>query len=153
MAVLSPIFFEDIELGTTLRVGSYRVDRDDIVTFARRWDPLAIHTDDTCGVTASGAHTMAIRTLLLHQLPTREAVVVGAAWGNVRFHVPVHPGDELWLEATWLTKRRSASKPDRGIVTAFIKLVNQNGIVVLSHEDTMIMRLRNPDAEDRRLSP
>ena len=139
------MFFEDIELGTTIRVGGYRVERDDIVTFARRWDPLDIHTHQSIGVTASGAHLMAIRTLLLHQLPTREAVIVGAGWGDVRFHVPVHPGDELWLEATWLTKRRSASKRDRGIVTALMKLVNQNGIVVVSHEDTIFMRLRNPD--------
>jgi acyl dehydratase len=139
------VFFEDIELGTTIRVGSYRVERDDIVAFARRWDPLDIHTDESTGVTASGSHLMAIRTLLLHQLPTREAVIVGAGWGNVRFHVPVHSGDELWLEATWLTKRRSASKRDRGIVTASMKLVNQSGVVVVSHEDTIFMRLRNPD--------
>ena len=139
------MFFEDIELGTTIRVGSYRVERDDIVAFARRWDPLDIHTDESTGVTASGSHLMAIRTLLLHQLPTREAVIVGAGWGNVRFHVPVHSGDELWLEATWLTKRRSASKRDRGIVTASMKLVNQSGVVVVSHEDTIFMRLRNPD--------
>ena len=139
------MFFEDIELGTTIRVGSYRVERDDIVAFARRWDPLDIHTDESTGVTASGSHLMAIRTLLLHQLPTREAVIVGAGWGNVRFHVPVYSGDELWLEATWLTKRRSASKRDRGIVTASMKLVNQSGVVVVSHEDTIFMRLRNPD--------
>jgi acyl dehydratase len=139
------VFFEDIELGTTIRVGSYRVERDDIVAFARRWDPLDIHTDESTGVTASGSHLMAIRTLLLHQLPTREAVIVGAGWGNVRFHVPVHSGDELWLEATWLTKRRSASKRDRGIVNASMKLVNQSGVVVVSHEDTIFMRLRNPD--------
>src|SRR6478736_3476308 len=90
--------------------------------------------DEPRGVTASGAHLMAIRTLLLNQLPTRDAVIVGAGWGDVRFHVPVHPGDELWLEATWLTKRRSASKRDRGIVTALMKLVNQSAVVVVSHE-------------------
>ena len=136
------MFFEDIELGTTIRVGSYRVERDDIVAFARRWDPLDIHTDESTGVTASGSHLMAIRTLLLHQLPTREAVIVGAGWGNVRFHVPVHSGDELWLEVTWVAKRPSASKPDRGVVTALMKLLNQDGDVVLSHRDVIIMRLR-----------
>ena len=45
---------------------------------------------------------------------------------------------------TWLTKRVSASKPDRGIVTALMKLMNQDGAVVLSHKDTIFMRLRNP---------
>ena len=97
------------------------------------------------GLTASGSHTLAIRTLLLHQLPTREAVIAAGGWDEGRFHVPVRPGDELSLEVTWLTKRRSASKPDRGIVTALMKLLNQHHTVVLSHKDTIFMRLRNPE--------
>ena len=55
------------------------------------------------------------------------------------------PGDELWLEVTWVAKRRSMSKPDRGIVTASMKLINQDGAVVLSHQDIIFMRLKSPD--------
>jgi acyl dehydratase len=46
-------------------------------------------------------------------------------------------------EATWVAKRQSESKPDRGIITAFMKLVNQKDEVVLSHTGTMFMHLRN----------
>jgi len=145
------MFFEDIEPGTSTRVGSYRVDADDIVSYARRWDPLPVHIDEAAakqtvfaGLTASGSHTLAIRTLLLHRVPIQDGVIAAGGWDDVRFHKPVRPGDELWLEVTWMAKRRSASKPDRGIVTALMKLLNQDDEVVLSHKDTIFMRLRNP---------
>jgi len=145
------MFYEDIVVGTSERVGSYRVEADDIVSYARRWDPLPVHTDPAAarqttfgGLTASGSHTLAIRTLLLHRVPIQESVIAAGGWDEVRFHKPVRPGDELWLEVTWIAKRRSASKPDRGIVTASMKLTNQDGDVVLSHQDVIIMRLKNP---------
>ena len=146
------MFYEDIVVGASERVGGYRVEADDIVSYARTWDPLPVHTDPTAaaqtpfgGLTASGSHTLAIRTLLLHRVPIHESVIAAAGWDEVRFHTPVRPGDELWLEVTWVAKRRSTSKPDRGIVTAAMKLLNQDGVVVLSHKDTIFMRLRNPD--------
>ena len=143
------MFYDDIEVGQTVRVGSYRVDADDIVSYARRWDPLPVHVDEAAarqtvcgGLTASGSHTLAIRTLLLHQVPIQDGVIAAGGWDEVRFHKPVRPGDELWLKVTWDTKRESASKPDRGIVTALMKLVNQYSEIVLSHRDTIFMRLR-----------
>ncbi|HXD17804.1 MAG TPA: MaoC/PaaZ C-terminal domain-containing protein [Vicinamibacterales bacterium] len=146
------MFYEDIEVGHSVRVGSYRVDADDIVSYARRWDPLPVHVDEAAarrtmfgGLTASGSHTLAIRTLLLHRVPIQDGVIAAGGWDEVRFHAPVRPGDELSLEVTWLAKRRSASKPDRGIVTALMKLLNQESAVVLSHKDTIFMRLRNPE--------
>ena len=146
------MFYEDIEVGHSVRVGSYLVDADDIVSYARRLDPLPVHVDEAAarrtmfgGLTASGSHTLAIRTLLLHRVPIQDGVIAAGGWDEVRFHAPVRPGDDLWLEVTWLAKRRSASKPDRGIVTALMKLLNQESAVVLSHKDTIFMRLRNPE--------
>ena len=145
------MFFEDIEIGKTVRVGSYRVEADDILSYARRWDPLPVHTDEAAarrtqfgGLTASGSHTVAIRTLLMHRVPIQEAVIAAGGWDEIRFHKPVRPGDELSLEVTWEGKRQSNSKPDRGIVTAAMKLFNQHDEVVLTQRNTIIMRLRNP---------
>ena len=72
-------------------------------------------------------------------------MIATGGWDEVRFHKPVRPGDELWLEVTWVAKRRSTSKPDRGIVTASMKLLDQDGVIVLSHKNTIFMRLKNPD--------
>ena len=146
------MLYDDIEVGTTVRVGSYSVDADDIMSYARRWDPLPVHTDQDAaaqtmfgGLTASGSHTLAIRTLLMHRVPIQDGVIAAGGWDEVRFHKPVRPGDELWLEVTWTAKRRSESKRDRGIVTAAMKLLNQDDEVVLSQKNTIIMRVRNPD--------
>ncbi len=146
------MLYDDIEVGTTVRVGSYSVDADDIMSYARRWDPLPVHTDQAAaaqtmfgGLTASGSHTLAIRTLLMHRVPIQDGVIAAGGWDEVRFHKPVRPGDELWLEVTWTAKRRSESKRDRGIVTATMKLLNQDDEVVLSQKNTIFMRVRNPD--------
>ena len=146
------MLYDDIEVGTTVRVGSYSVDADDIMSYARRWDPLPVHTDEAAaaktmfgGLTASGSHTLAIRTLLMHRVPIQDGVIAAGGWDEVRFHKPVRPGDELWLEVTWTAKRRSESKRDRGIVTATMKLLNQDDEVVLSQKNTIFMRVRNPD--------
>ena len=72
-------------------------------------------------------------------------VIAVGGWDEIRFHKPVRPGDELWLEVTWTAKRRSESKRDRGIVTATMKLFNQDDEVVLSQKNTIFMRVRNPD--------
>jgi len=147
--MIQRVYYDDIELGTTVRVGSYRIDAEDIVSYARRWDPLPVHVDEAAarqtifgGLTASGSHTLAIRTLLLHRVPIQDGVIAAGGWDEVRFHKPVRPGDELWLEVTWTAKRLSASRPDRGIVTASMKLLNQDDEVVLSHRDVIFMRRR-----------
>jgi len=145
------MFFEDIEIGATVRVGSYRMDADEMMNYARKWDPLPVHSDEAAarqtmfgGLTASGSHTIAVRVLLLHRVPIQDGLIGAAGWDEVRFHQPVRPGDELWLEVTWADKRQSTSKPDRGIVTALMKLVNQKNEIVLSHRGTIFMRLRHP---------
>jgi acyl dehydratase len=73
------VFYDDIELGTTVRVGSYRL-----------WDPLPVHIDEAAarrtlfgGLTASGSHTLAIRTLLLHRVPIQDGVIAAGGWDEV----------------------------------------------------------------------
>ena len=145
------MYYEDIEIGTTLRVGSYRMQADEMVSYARKWDPLPVHTDEAAasrtmfgGLTASGSLTLAVRVLLMHRVPLQEGLIGAAGWDEIRFHQPVRPGDELWLEVTWVAKRQSESKPDRGIISASMKLMNQKDEVVLSQKGTIFMRLRNP---------
>src|SRR4026208_1187939 len=89
------MYYDDIELGTTVRVGSYRIDADDIVSYAPRWDPLPVHVDEQAarqtmfgGLTASGSHTLAIRTLLLHRVPIQDGVIAAGGAGGGGVHQP-----------------------------------------------------------------
>jgi acyl dehydratase len=81
-------------------------------------------------------------------LPFRRTVIVGLGYDELRFHRPAHPGDALTLELTWGDKRRSKSKPDRGIVRGRYALINAAGETVMSQFDTILIRLRSPDRED-----
>jgi len=91
---------------------------------------------------------LAIKMRLVHQLPFRRTVIAGVGFDEVRFHRPARPGDALTLELTWRDKRRSKSKPDRGIVSGDYALINAAGETVLSHIDTIFMRLRHPERAD-----
>ncbi len=87
---------------------------------------------------------MAIRTHLLHDSPDT-AVIAAPGYHELRFHAPVRAGDTLQLRQEWLEKRASASKPDRGVAKSRISLVNQDGVEVMSHIDTILIRRRDHD--------
>lgn len=146
---MDDIYFEDVILGATLHAGPYVIPEDEVMAFAATWDPLPIHVDKDFamkhgGLTAPGIYLLAVKLRLVHALPFQKTVIASAGYDEVRFLRPVHPGDALMLELQWTDKRRSRSKPDRGIVTGRYSLISATGEVVLSHLDTILMRLRNP---------
>ena len=141
------LYFEDIEPGQASRSSDHPVDRDEMVEFARCWDPVPIHIDpvvadaEVGGLTASGAYVLAVRSRLLHELPA-VAIIGSAGYDEVRFHEPLRPGDSVHVVLEWLECRPSSSKPDRGVVKLRISLVNQRDVTVMSHFDTLIVRRR-----------
>jgi acyl dehydratase len=146
---MDDIYFEDVIPGTVIRAGPYVIAEDELVAFAATWDPLPIHVDKAFavehgGLTAPGIYLLAVKMRLVHSLPLRRTVIATVGYDEVRFHRPARPGDELWLELKWTDKRRSRSKPDRGVVTGRYSLVDAAGNVVMSHLDTVLMRLRHP---------
>ncbi|MCH2185108.1 MaoC family dehydratase N-terminal domain-containing protein, partial [Myxococcota bacterium] len=67
-------YFEDFEIGEKIRVGSIRVTRDEIVEFAKRYDPQPFHIDEEAarssifgGLTGSSTHTFALSSQIHHQ--------------------------------------------------------------------------------------
>ena len=142
------LYFDDIRPGEVMQSPTFSIDHDEMVEFARRWDPVPIHTDPEAagavigGVTASGTYVLAVRSRLLHELPVTVAIFGSAGYDEVRFHEPVRAGDVVHVVMEWLEVRASRSKPDRGVVKLRISLVNQNGVTVMSHLDTLIVQRR-----------
>ncbi|MGE0736901.1 MAG: MaoC/PaaZ C-terminal domain-containing protein [Alphaproteobacteria bacterium] len=149
---MQPIYYEDVVPGEFLIVGSFAVDRDAMVEFARQWDPMPIHVDEAVGqrvfgsLTAPGIYIMAIKQFLIRHVPLEKTVIASTGYDEVRFMKPVRPGDVLRLKFEWIEKRPSQSKPDRGIVKCRLTLLNQKDEAVMSHLDTVLMRLRAPAA-------
>jgi acyl dehydratase len=149
------LFLEDIYVGYATTSPTFTVDRDEMLQFAQRWDQLPIHNDDAAanaaygggGVTAPGAFIMAVRSRLLNQLPEPKLAVIAAGGiDELRFHSPVRPRDTLRLRQEHLAHRESQSKPDRGVVTSRLSLINQDDVTVMSHIDTTIVRRRGAQA-------
>jgi acyl dehydratase len=142
---MDDIFFDDVVAGTAIRVGPYVIPEQELIDFGATWDPLPIHIDKAYaarhgGLTAPGTYLLAVKMRLIHLLPLRRSVIASFGYDEVRFHRPARPGDELMLELKWIEKRPSQSKPDRGIVTMRLSLLNAADEVILSHLDTVLMR-------------
>lgn len=147
-------YFEEMVPGTRETGPELVVDGDEMLAFARKYDPLPIHVDEDAaraafgGLTAPGCYVLALKQQLIHRLPNRHAVIASGGYDEVRFHAPVRAGDRLRLELEWVERRPSKSRPDRGVVTVRFELVNQDGTVVMSHRDTILVRLREAGRAD-----
>ncbi|ARB47701.1 MaoC family dehydratase [Alloalcanivorax xenomutans] len=133
-------YFEDYQVGTTYDLGSIEVEEEEVLSFARRFDPQKMHTDPEAaaagpfqGLIASGWHTLSLMMrLMVDNYVSTVAGLASPGVDEVRWHKPVRPGDRLSMRATVLEARPSRSKPDRGLIYSLMEGVNQHGEVVAS---------------------
>jgi acyl dehydratase len=135
---MANLYFEELRIGSRSAAGPYLLSKDEIIRFAKQYDPIPRHIDEQAaarsvfgGLTASGSHTFAIYILLTGQLQPHFQVLMGLGWDDVRLPNPVRPGDELDLEMTALEMRESKSRSDRGIIRNRNLLRNQKREAVL----------------------
>ncbi len=133
-------YFEDYVEGEVHELGSITVDADEIVTFARSYDPQVFHTDAEAakqtvfgGLIASGWHTAGLMMrLFVEQYLTHVASLASPGIDELRWLKPVRPGDTLSVRVTVVKAVPSRSKPDRGAVTSLIEVYNQAGETVMT---------------------
>jgi acyl dehydratase len=144
-------YFEDYEPGSIYEFGSIVVMEEEIIEFAKRYDPQTFHTDPIAarksgfgGLIASGWHTAALTMRLLVDNYISHVASLGSPGADeLRWHKPVRPGDELYIRVRVLETRRSKSKPDRGIIRSFVEVLNQNREVVMTRTALGITLCRN----------
>jgi acyl dehydratase len=133
-------YFEDYVEGSTYTYGSISLTEDEIIDYAMRFDPQPFHIDPEYaknsqfgGIIASGWHTSGVcmRMFADHFL-THNASLASPGIDEIRWPAPVRPGDELRVRVTVGETRVSNSKPDRGLMTTYTELVNQNDVVVMA---------------------
>jgi acyl dehydratase len=133
-------FFEDYEAGRVYEFGTISVSEEEIIEFARRFDPQYFHIDPEKaaasrfgGIIASGWHTisLAMRLYVDHYL-SHVASLASPGCDEIRWPNPMRPGDTLRIRVTILETRPSRSKPDQGIVRARVEAINQRDELVLS---------------------
>jgi acyl dehydratase len=143
-------YFEDYIAGTVHEFGSVTIEADEVIAFAKRYDPQPFHVDPEAaketifgGLIASGWHTgsLIMRLYADHYL-SHVASLASPGIDELRWLKPVRPDDELSVRVTILDTRRSRSKPDRGLVHSFIEVFNQNQEVVMTMKVINILRCR-----------
>ncbi|MGA7389393.1 MAG: MaoC family dehydratase [Pseudolabrys sp.] len=149
---ISDRYFEDYVEGDVHRFGSITVEADEIIAFAKRFDPQTMHTDSEAakrspfgGLIASGWHTagLMMRLYVEHYL-THVASLASPGLDELRWLKPVRPGDTLSLRVTVLKTVPSKSKPDRGVVTSFVEVINLAGEMVMTFKIVNIIAKRPP---------
>ena len=157
------LFFEDRQIGELTDLGTHTFDRDDIIAFAREFDPQPFHLDEAAAkaslfgaLCASGWHTAAhaIRGNITSRLKGNEQAraqgVRLAAYGpspgfrNFSWFKPVYVGDTLEYRRRLAQKIDLKSRPDRGIVATDIQARNQKGEIVFAVTSQILVERREP---------
>ena len=133
-------FFEDFAAGQIFDLGAHTMTRDEIVDFARQFDPQPFHVDDEAaqkspfgGLIASGWHTAAVFMRLYVDALLADAASMGSPGiSELRWLAPVRPGDTLTGRFIVESVQPSSKRPDRGTVFFRSEMVTAEGTVVLS---------------------
>jgi acyl dehydratase len=143
-------YFDDYVEGAVHELGTFTMTQDEMVVFARQYDPQDFHTDPVAaertifrGLIASGWHTAGLMMrVYAREYLTHVASLASPGIDEVRWPAPVRPGDVLSVRVTVVSARVSKSKPDRGIVTSSIEVTNQRGETVMTLKPVNIIGLR-----------
>ena len=126
MIVSEPeLFFEDFPVGEVVDYGSYEVTAEEIVRFAREFDPQPFHVDEKAarasmlgGLSASGWRVCAIvMRMMVDGYFGRTASMGSTGIDEMKWLKPVFAGDRLSCRRTTLAARASAKRPEMGILT------------------------------------
>lgn len=131
-------YFEDFIPGSVIPLGQRTVTEEEIIHFAQQFDPQSFHVDKEAakasifgGVIASGWHTCSmIMRMVVDGFIADSSSMGSPGVDEVRWILPVRPGDTLTVSAETVSVKPSTSKPDRGVVNTVWKAVNQDGQLV-----------------------
>jgi acyl dehydratase len=143
--------FEDFTPGETVQYGDRLVTRDEIVEFAREFDPQPFHLDEAAaretmlgGLAASGWHMCAILMRLNCDGFLLRATSMGAPGiDEVKWLRPLRPGARVFVRRTVLDARASKSRPSMGLVKFLFELVNGDGDVLMTQEGSIMFGRRS----------
>ncbi len=144
------LYWEDFRPGETAEIGRHTFTEEEIVAFARAYDPQPFHTDPDAarasffgGLIASGWHTCAVAMrLMVEGYIGRSASLGSPGVENIRWLAPVRPGDTIAYRRVILEARPSESKPGMGLVRSRTEALNQRGEIVMTMEGWGMFRRR-----------
>ena len=159
-------FFEDIVLGEPIELGAHEFTREEIVSFATRFDPQPFHMDEEAardtffgGLCASGWHTACVWMQLMAAERARSAAEATAAgrraarhgpspgFRHLRWLKPVYPGDVISYRCVPEEKIELKSRPAYGLLVSRNEGVNQHSDLVISFLGRLFVERRTPSPQ------
>ena len=144
-------YFEDINVGDCSEFGQYLVTEEEIINFGKKFDPQPFHTskkeakETSVGtLIASGWHTCSIfMRLFVDEYLEGGNGMPSPGVNEIKWLKPVKPGDTISVKITVDSLRKSKSNPNRGIISNFCEVINQNNEIVLSMNTIGFIPIRN----------
>jgi len=146
------LYYEDFTEGRVFDLGTYLVTRDEVIGFAREFDPQPFHLDEAAakssvlgGLSASGWHNCAILMRMICDGYLNDAAGMGSSgMDEVKWLKPVYAGETLTGTMTVVARRVSSKRPEMGILTCRWELFNLAGEKKVEQTGVNFMRVRNP---------
>ena len=149
------LYFEDFPLGEVAEYGRVDVSVDEILAFAREFDPQPFHTNEeaaraaTGGLIASGWHTSALLLRMnCDAFLTRAAILEEAGVEEVRWQLPVRPGDRLHVRRHTVARRLREDRTGAGEIEFLYEVVNQVGEAAMTQRSVLLIEQRPQPLEN-----
>lgn len=145
-------YFEDLVVGVETDYGSYEVTREEVLDFARKYDPQPFHLSDEAAakthfgrLAASGWHTCAMTMAVIVDYLSQgdgQAGLGSPGVDELRWLKPVYPGDTIHVRSKIVEATPSRSKPDIGSFRTETTVTNQDDVPVLRFTSIVLIRRR-----------
>jgi acyl dehydratase len=144
-------YFEDLEVGAETYFGSYEVTREEVLEFARKYDPQPFHLSDEAAarthfgrLAASGWHTCAMTMAVIarYVVEDGQAGLGSPGIDELRWLKPVYPGDTLHVHGKIVETRPSQSKPHIGSFRSDTIITNQDDVPVMRFTSIVLIHRR-----------
>ena len=146
------LHYEDFSEGLVIPFGTYHLSREEVLEFARAFDPQPMHLDEVAakssvlgGLAASSWHSSAILIRLsVEAYANKSAAMASNSMEDVKWLKPVYAGETLTGRATVLSRRVSSKRPEMGILKIRFELLDMAGGVKVDMTGVQFMGVRNP---------
>ncbi|MFN0190783.1 MAG: MaoC family dehydratase [Aestuariivirga sp.] len=146
------LHFEDFHEGQVIRLDERRITAEEIIAFAREFDPQPFHLDEAAakasvlgGLCASGWHSSALLVRMICESYLLGTAAMGSnGMDEVKWLKPVYAGEMLTGEGRVLSARRSKSRPEIGILKMLWRMTNVAGETKIEATGVAFIRTRTP---------
>lgn len=148
---VSLLYWEDFQPGNTIDCSCYYLSKDEIIDFAKKYDPQIFHVDEVRALhtplgclCASGLNTLCVATrLCVDNLFGKVAVVAGKKLDKARFLKPVTPDQNLSLTVTIGDCWDHPTRKELGYLVYEGTLRDGMGDIVLTYKVDVVVQRRN----------